>query len=78
MMGVTRQQHTLNEQGYSDWFKVAGWLIQIHSAKSRAFHIPTMFVQRTTGRASWHSNHVLYYGLHSVMASGQQRDLDLH
>lgn len=24
MMGVTRQQHTLNEQGYRERFKVAG------------------------------------------------------
>ncbi len=78
MMGVTRQQRTLNEQGYSERFKVACWLIQIQSAKSLAFHIPTMFLQHPKGRSSWHSNHVFYYEPHSVMASGQQRDLDLH
>lgn len=73
MMGVTRQQHSLTEEGYSERFKVARRLIQIHSAKPWAFHIPTMFLQRTIGRTSWHSNHVFYYGLLSVMASGQQR-----
>lgn len=77
MMGVTRQQRTLNEQGYYERFKVACWLIYIQPAKSWAFHIPTMFLQGTTGISSWHSNHVFYYELHSVMASGQQQDLDL-
>lgn len=78
MMGVTRQQHTLNEQGYSERFKVACRLIQIQSAKSWAFHIPTMFLQRTIGRPSWHTNHVFYYGLHSLMAPGQQRSPLIH
>lgn len=40
--GVTRKQPSLNDQGCAERFKVICSLIQIQSAKTWAFHIPTI------------------------------------
>lgn len=78
--GVARQQRTLNEQGYCERFKVDGRLIQIQSAKSRAFHIPAMFLRCTGGRSDWHLTIFFFFydGLQTATASGRLRDLYLH
>lgn len=77
--GVTRKQPSLNDQGCAERFKVICSLIQIQSAKTWAFHIPTILPLCAISPDPYpHLFFYFFYGLRFVMASGQQRDLDLH